>query len=117
VYRELLGTVYNLSLKKDIFVRASGQRLEDACGLAVRINDEVVYLSRAEIRELMSGPIYFGRPWEVDQCFLPTGDPVNDLLCDVGDLRWDERVEADLSSLPIVRVKKGTRTGRPKRKG
>jgi hypothetical protein len=82
----------------------------------VRTNDETVYLSRADVRELIPGPIYLGHKGESRQ-YLLRRDPVNKLLCNLSDLDWNERVEVDLSSLPIVRVKKGTRTGRAKRKG
>ncbi|MEA2600997.1 MAG: molecular chaperone HtpG [Acidobacteriota bacterium] len=114
---ELVEATAGLGLNQDVFVRAHGQRIEDACGLAVRMNQETVYLSRAETRELIPGPIYFRNSREEGQYLLWT-DPVNNLLSDVGDdFRWDARVEVDLSDLPIVRAEKGTRTGRSKRKG
>jgi hypothetical protein len=99
---ELAKSALELGLNRTAFAAHFGQLVEDACGLAIAVEKKTVYLSRAEILTLIPGPIYFGNLFQD----LFRSDPVNQLLCDVTDLRWHERVEVDLSSLPIVRAKK-----------
>jgi len=53
---ELVAATARLGLNQDIFVKTSGKMVEDTCGLAVKINEQTVYLSRAEIREQIPGP-------------------------------------------------------------
>lgn len=107
---ELVDVAVGMGLNKDAFVKTSGQRVEEACGLAVWLENKVIYLSRTEIGKLISGPIYLdhasgGGPFLIE-------DSVNRLLCDIRVVRWNEWVEVDLSSLPIVSAGRGTRDGR-----
>ncbi|HEX7185325.1 MAG TPA: hypothetical protein VF756_26105 [Thermoanaerobaculia bacterium] len=110
-FSELVGAALQIGLEKTTFARAFGQIVEDACGLAVKVNEEVVaYLSRAEILERSSGPILFGFDSGLSEGLFRE-DPVNQLL---SALPYDElydadrrpkKVEVDLSSLPIVKAK------------
>ncbi len=74
------------------------------------------YLSRAEILELIPVPFYFVHEEGWSQG-LVWRDPVNRLLCDLGLLRINDRVEIDLSNLPIVKAEEGNRIGRSGRSG
>ena len=105
---ELTGQVLRRGLNKVEFTKLSGELIETTLGLAVKVKREIFYLSRSEILKMITGPIYLvseglqapGLLWE---------DPVNQLLCDEGVLRWEDRdkkIEVSLCSLPIVRAKK-----------
>lgn len=106
-YCELMFAATRSSRERDIsiLIRSFGKEIEDSCGFAVRINGEVLFLSRAEILESISGPIYMGQVSDEDQCLLQD-DPVNQLLCEIGKIGRGEKFELDLSALPVRRVKK-----------
>lgn len=114
-YCELLNAAALLGLNKTAFASAFGREVESACGLAIKRGDETVYLSREELLDLASGPVHVARRGCAEEQDLILRDPVNDLLCEIGEIGWKERVEVDLSGFPIVRAKglKGRR--RPKR--
>lgn len=95
-----------------MFVRDFGQEVEDACGLAVQVSEEILYLSRSEVLSLIPAPIHFVARG-TDQGLLRS-DPVNQLLSDIDD-SWDKS-ELDLTSLPVVRSnKKKAQASRTKR--
>ena len=56
---------------------------------------------------MISGPIYL--VWDDQAQGLIGQDSINELLCEVGKVRSDEKIELDLSSLPIVRAKERAR--------
>jgi hypothetical protein len=103
---ELVRATDELGLNSAVFAKTSGEMVENACGLAVRINGEAVYLTRTEIHGRIPGSIYFSSRGEGH---LMSSDPVNRLLCDIDSPRWNERVKVDLSSLPIKKAKKEIR--------
>jgi hypothetical protein len=104
-FGELAKGAVQRGLNRAVFAKLYGQLVEDACGLAVNVTGETSYLSRAEILKLIPEPFYFRHEEGWSQGVL-WEDPVNRLLCDLGLPRINERVEIDLSNLPIARAKK-----------
>lgn len=110
---ELLEAALLLGINEKVFAVNFGQKVEDACGLAVETGEGTAYLSRPEVLELIPGPIYAVSAWALDQG-IPLKDPVNGLLCDVGKIDRNEKAKVDLSSLPIVRAKNSRTRRHPK---
>jgi hypothetical protein len=103
---ELAEGALKRSLKRAAFAACHGYLVENACGLAARVNGETVYLTRAEILELIPEPVSVASSRDTSSHGLLLDDSINRLLYDFGKFGSNERFEVDLSSLPIVRAKK-----------
>jgi hypothetical protein len=102
---ELASNAMEQNLSRLEFARLSGRLLEEACGLAVRVNEETLYLKRAEILELIPGPIYLLDSLQNPRQGILGQDAATKLLYDF-EYSGNEPVELDISRFPIVKAKK-----------